>query len=219
MISITYPSEVSVTTGTLAAELLSPSVINPLAFTLTSSERKIEISDMFPSGATSGDTYQFTLKNIQNSDSASTTSSFRVTTYVSSVGLYRIDTISTGLTMTANCDYPCGSCSTDTSSCLSCLTAIPTLYLQDNACVTECDEGKLPVGDVCGDCSSTCTACATTNANECTKCGLTGFEFLSGTTCTSTCPAATYGNVVSFTCDSCDTASAFCATCTGNSVT
>lgn len=132
MISIIYPSEVSVTSGTLAAQLVSPSVINPLALTLTSSERKIEITDMFPTGGASGATYTFTLKNIKNTATASTTSSFRLTTYVSSLGTYRIDTVSSGLTLIANCDYPCLTCSTDKTTCLSCLTATPALYLQDN---------------------------------------------------------------------------------------
>ena len=106
MISIIYPSAVSVSSSTLAAELVSPSSIATLSLSLVSSERKITITNMFPSGASAGSTYQFILKNIQNSDTATATSSFEITTFVSSSGDYRIDSIKTGLTMIANCNYP-----------------------------------------------------------------------------------------------------------------
>lgn len=211
-----YPSEVSVDSSTLAAELVSPTAIASLTLQLTSSERKIQITNMFPSGGTAGTTYQFKIKNIKNTATAATTTSFEFTTFVSSLGLYRINNVKTGLTMTANCNYPCKTCeSTNKSTCNSCLIVTPALYLQSNACVTVCDEGKYPLNGVCENCNSTCVACATTNKDTCTKCGHTGFEYLSGTTCVGTCPDGTFGNTVSNTCDSCDSTTAKCQTCSG----
>ncbi|CAI2380785.1 unnamed protein product [Moneuplotes crassus] len=220
LISIIHPSEVSVDSGTLTASLLSPTSIASLTLSYTSSDRRIKITNMFPSGGTAGTTYQFQLKNVKNTDTSTATSSFTVTTYLTSSGNYRIDEVSTGLTMAASCNYPCATCASSTPSvCTSCLTATPALYLQDNSCVTVCDEGKLPVGNTCSDCNSQCVACDSSDANHCTKCGKTGFEYLSGTTCTGTCPDGTFGNSVNNNCDACDSTNAFCKTCSGNSQT
>ena len=102
MLVVTYPSEVSVSSGTLGAELVSPTANPTLAINLISSERKIQLTDVFPSGANAGDTYEFILKNITNTETAGSTSSFIVTTFVSSAGSYRIDRVISGLTMSAN---------------------------------------------------------------------------------------------------------------------
>lgn len=106
LISIIHPSEVSVDSGTLAASLLSPTSIATLTVSYTSSDRRIRITDMFPSGGTAGTTYQFQLRNVKNTDSSTATGSFAVTTYLTSAGNYRIDEVSTGLTMSASCNYP-----------------------------------------------------------------------------------------------------------------
>jgi hypothetical protein len=101
MLRVIYPSQVTISASTLQASLTSPSSITSLAFTLTSSERRIDITDMFPSGATGGQTYIFVLKNVTNSIYAAATNSFTITTLTDSTGAYRIDKVSTGLTMTA----------------------------------------------------------------------------------------------------------------------
>ena len=220
MISIIHPSGVSVTAGTLSASLISPTVTSALTVSYTSTDRTIKITDMFPAGASAGDIYEFQLVNIKNTATATLTSSFDITTFVSSVGAYRIDQVKSGLTMIADWNYPWATCSvSNSSSCNSCLSAIPALFLQNNACVQTWDEGKLPVGNICGNCNASWIACATTDANICTKCGKVGFEFLSGTTCVGTCPDGTFGNNVNNNWDNCDTTNAFCATCSGNSVT
>ena len=102
MIVIVYPSEVGISSSTITAELVSPSAISPLSLSLVSSQRRIQITDMFPSGATAGTSYQFILKNVQNSNQAASTGSFEITTFVSSTGDYRIDAVKTGLALTAN---------------------------------------------------------------------------------------------------------------------
>lgn len=201
MLVLIYPPQVDVAAGTLAASLISPSSIPTLAVSLTTSERKIQITNMFPTGAAAGSTYQFTVRNIKNSAQAAATNSFEITTFTSSTGAFRIDTVRTGLTLRANCDYPCASCSASTpSTCTSCLAATPALYLQNNACVTTCNEGKLPLSGTCVDCNSQCVTCAVSQ-DRCTKCGKTNFEFLSGTTCVNSCPDGTFGNIVTNTCD------------------
>ena len=220
MISIVYPSDVSVDDATLQSELIAPSAITALTELHTSSERRIQITDMFPAGASSGDTYTFILKNVKNTASASPTSSFEITTFVSATGQYRIDQVRSGLTMIANCDYPWETCSSsDTSSWNSCLTATPALFLQDNSWVEVWDEGKLPVGDICDDCNSNWVAWSTTDADICTKWGKTDFEFLSGTDWVGTCPDGTFGNNITNTWDVWDTTSAFWQTCSGNNYT
>lgn len=106
LISLIYPSQVTVSGATLEAELTSPSSIASLTLALTSSSRRIDIVDMFPSGASAGETYVFLLKNIVNSDEADDTSSFQITTYTDVTGAYSIDRVRTGLIMSADCDYP-----------------------------------------------------------------------------------------------------------------
>ena len=54
MIAITYPLQVSVDSTTLAASLTSPSIIASLTLSLNSAQRKIQITDMFPSGVSAG---------------------------------------------------------------------------------------------------------------------------------------------------------------------
>lgn len=106
MMSVVYPSQVSVSSANLSVSLLSPSTIASLSFILTSSTRRIDITNMFSTSASAGSTYSFKLNNVKNSDYAAATSSFQLTTYTDSTGSYRIDRTSSGLTMTANCDYP-----------------------------------------------------------------------------------------------------------------
>lgn len=101
-LSLIYPSQITVTAATLSAELVSPTAIASLTSSLTSSSRRIDITDMFPSGATAGDTYQFIIKNLRNSEFADQTSSFQITTYTDSTRTYSIDRVNSGLTMSAN---------------------------------------------------------------------------------------------------------------------
>lgn len=109
MIAITYPLQVTIDSTTLAASLTSPSSISSLTLSLSSAQRKIQITNMFPSGASAGSTYVFVIKNIKNSAYAAATDSFSISTFTTSTGSYIIDSISSGLTLTANCNYPCST--------------------------------------------------------------------------------------------------------------
>ena len=101
-LSVIYPSQITVTAATLVAGLVSPTEIASLTSNLNISSRRIDIIDMFASGASAGDTYVFILKNLQNSELAESTNSFQITTYTDSTRSYSIDRVNSGLTMKAN---------------------------------------------------------------------------------------------------------------------
>lgn len=69
----------------------------------------------------SGTAIEITLNEMKNPDNASGSSSFTIKTFEVDSGTdYIIDSVTTGLTLIVNCNYPCLTCGTsDKSSCSS----------------------------------------------------------------------------------------------------
>ena len=207
IIIITYPSQVqpydsSVTTITWSVSI----AISPVC-SHNSASRTITITNIVPSTKLiAGTSIQITLSNMKNPSTSTASSSFIVSTYqVSSGNNYIIDSVSTGLTVKSNWNYPCKECSSSTPSvCTSCLkdSSGNQLLLQTSTVsgstvttwVTAWNEDYANVNNVCQPCLANWGAWLSTDLSSWTKWGKTAAQFLVGTRCTNTCPDGTYGN-------------------------
>jgi len=110
------------------------------------------------------------------------------------------------------CHELCRSCKGSSKNCDAC---IPTAFLKDHECVTDCGYGYTNSLDRCFPCPENCTSClynSLTAVYLCTRCvrGL----FLHQGLCRPTCPKGMFGAQASGLCESCDRA---CATCIAGS--
>ena len=124
--------------------------------------------------------------------------------------------IATG-TCTA-CTTGCGRCvATGTDSCSTC-TGSFFLAVGTTTCATTCPAGQFaPItGNVCSLCSTTCATCSA--VNTCLTCKFIGTAtaYLSGTTCVTSCPTATFADPVNNVCTACTPG---CTACFGSGLT
>ena len=70
-------------------------------------KNRIIFRNTFPSGLAAGKVVKITLAGLINPSSANTTNSFEIYTETAETGGYKIDKATTGLTLKADCDYPC----------------------------------------------------------------------------------------------------------------
>mmetsp|Transcript_31113 Transcript_31113/g.28310 ORF Transcript_31113/g.28310 Transcript_31113/m.28310 type:complete len:160 (-) Transcript_31113:4344-4823(-) len=144
--------------------------------------------------------------------SASSSGSFVVSSYLVTDTV--IDRISQDLKYNADCSLPCKTCEEDMTSCLSCFTDGSSEFdlLNEFECVKTCPTGKTDYDGVCTVCNPKCTKCTNNDPDECTECSSSPTEyFLSGTTCTETCPPGTYQERSTYVCADC---SDLCESCT-----
>lgn len=111
------------------------------------------------------------------------------------------------------CSTDCATCGTYSSQCLSCPSG---KYLQGISCVSACSLGYYPLGTLCQQCPSSCSAC--TSNLTCSACSANYYLYLSA--CVSACPAtrpivningvcSTCTNLYCVSCNSSD----YCASC------
>ncbi|CAI2378427.1 unnamed protein product [Moneuplotes crassus] len=225
-IIVTYPSEVSTFSASATTLTCSLNIAASPTCTHISSSRAIEISNILTSTFLASNTQvRMTINEMKNPSAATASSSFKIATYEVALGNnYIIDQISTGLTIAANCNYPCKTCgTTDKSQCSSCLpdSSGSTLFLQtttsggvsSTTCVSSCNTDYVEISGVCEPCENNCGACLATNRGSCTLCGKTAARFLVGDRCTNSCPSGTYGNTATNKCESCVFP---CQTCTSS---
>lgn len=121
-IVITYPSQVSPFDASVSVVTCSLNIATSPTCTHNQAQRTITITNIVTTTAlVAGSAVEITLNEMKNPSTATATDSFIISTYeVSGSDNYIIDTVSTGLTLTVNCNYPCKSCSaTDSSECTS----------------------------------------------------------------------------------------------------
>ncbi|GBF98274.1 pro convertase subtilisin kexin type 5 [Raphidocelis subcapitata] len=125
-----------------------------------------------------------------------------------------------GSTCVASCPpgkYPDGSsraCATCPTGCKTCTdgntcTACESGYWRtaDSKCVlpADCPVGTFahtnPNNRICAPCTSPCATCSAWGPNSCVTCAAP--NFLSGSTCVTTCPSGSYGDTTSRTCIAC----------------
>lgn len=115
------------------------------------------------------------------------------------------------------CIAPCATC----ASSSSCLTCISGYNLNGNSCLSSCLTGETPINSVCTPCVSPCATCAGTTTTCLTCIVATPAYYLFNSYCVNTCPATTYPNGTTSTCNSCRspcdtcTSSTSCLTCLG----
>lgn len=164
-IIITYPVEVAPFDSSVTAITCSLNIASSPTCTHNSATRTITISNIVTTTPlVAGSQVEITLNEMKNPSTASSTNSFRIITYeVSSGVFYAIDSVTSGLTIASNCNYPCKTCSgTNSSDCLSCLNDATgtTLLLQTSTtsgvstttCVSTCDTDYVNINNVCQPC-------------------------------------------------------------------
>lgn len=121
IIIITYPSTVSPFVSSVTAITCSLNIATSPLCTHHVSNRTIVISNILTTTLlAAGTKIEITLNEMKNPSTATATASFQIATYEVSGSNYIIDRVTTGLTISVTCDYPCRACSaTNTSTCTS----------------------------------------------------------------------------------------------------
>ncbi|KAL4486913.1 hypothetical protein ABPG73_008772 [Tetrahymena malaccensis] len=104
--------------------------------------------------------------------------------------------------ISANCSYPCATCSSDSQKCQSCLE---NLYLFNNTCISNCPLGFFKNNSTlsCSSCSIGCISCQ--DNYICNICDTQNSYRLQGSTCTlCTFPCATCSQYDQTYCLSCE---------------
>ena len=91
-----------------------------------------------------------------------TTETWTLTTSLNS-GRYAIDQITSDLTVTFKCSYPCLTCSEDPTTCLSCNTVDGFAILYQEKCYQTCPAGTYFEYFQCKPCDPKCKTCAKTS--------------------------------------------------------
>ena len=216
IIILTYPSQVQPYDSTVTTVTCSLNIAYAATWAHNSATRTITISNIVTViPIVGGTSIQITLNEMKNPSTSTASDSFTISTYqVSSGTNYIIDSISTGLTVKSNWNYPCKTWNSATpSTCASCLTDSSgnQLLLQTSTVsgssvttwVSACNTDYANVNGVCQPCLANCGAWLSTNLSSCTKWGKSAALFLAGTRCTNTCPDGTYGNTSNNNWDSC----------------
>lgn len=114
LIIVTYPIEVEPFDNTVSAIICSLNIAVSPVCTHYAANRTIEISNLETSSGTTstffanGTTVEITLNEMKNPRIATPSSSFSIGTFeVDSTINYYIDEVTTGLTISAICDFPC----------------------------------------------------------------------------------------------------------------
>ena len=103
-----------------------------------------------------------------------------------------------GLTVTADCDYPCLTCD-GPSKCLTCDSESEFGLFLNNRCINKCPSNYFPQEYMCKRCDPNCLECAD-GGTKCTKC-YKG-TYLQGNTCVKQCRVGSeYQNEDALTCD------------------
>ena len=117
-----------------------------------------------------------------------------------------------------SCAVGCLNCfGPGSSQCTSCLTLGngTTYYLQlfSTNCVVNCGVGEYGLNNRCQNCPPECSVCS--SSTSCSTCqSVNGLAyFLSGTSCLSDCGTSNFGDVGTYTCQSCATG---CLACYGS---
>jgi proprotein convertase subtilisin/kexin type 5 len=159
----------------------------------------------------------FVLSGFVNPATSAQSDSFEITTLT--LDGYYIDSVSDGLVLNSDCNYPCKSCGTeDASTCTACFTSGTLDLLQSGTCVSSCATGFFDNADGdCEACSANCLDCEDTSST-CTECGIGNFLFLHEEQCLSACPSGYFNDEALNECvaceDNCDTCSLTANTCT-----
>jgi proprotein convertase subtilisin/kexin type 5 len=125
----------------------------------------------------------------------------------------------------SSCDLKCILCSTSATTCSACtLTGSNKAYLDGTSCVATCPAMTFPSTspNLCNGCDPKCYTCTAASASSCSACTSTAGPdeaFLSGTTCTQSCPTATFPSSATHVCEPCPSdcdvcsSSSACTTC------
>jgi hypothetical protein len=107
-IVITYPSQISPFDSSVSVVTCSLNIASSPTCTHNQAQRTITISNIVTTTAlVAGSAVEITFNEMKNPSTATPTDSFIVSTYeVSGGNNYIIDTVTTGLTLTVNCNYP-----------------------------------------------------------------------------------------------------------------
>jgi hypothetical protein len=136
------------------------------------------------------------LNHMRNSEFAAETDTFKISTYSDANGLYKIDTQTSGLTLTNRCNFPCSKCDPSTPSiCTDCTESTGKPLTQANTCVEQCTPGHVKRNNSCLTCNERCVTCSETNQDHCTSCGNETYPFFSSNSCIKVCPLGYYGNL------------------------
>lgn len=113
--------------------------------------------------------------------------------YTQTADNYAIDSKTDGLSISFNCTYPCESCESDLTTCLSCLSSSPTPLLFNKICVNKCPSGNYMYNNICYQCNPACGECELKDKNNCISCSKS-FPFMfksllnNTNTCLNLCP-------------------------------
>jgi hypothetical protein len=108
IIILTYPSQVAPFDASVAAVTCSLNIATGPVCTHYSANRTIEISNILTTTfLAAGTEIEITLNEMKNPSLATATNSFRIATYQVDGSNFIIDQITSGLTISVTCDFPC----------------------------------------------------------------------------------------------------------------
>lgn len=161
IIIITYPTEISPFDNTVTTLTCSLNIATSPTCTHNAASRTITISNIITTTALAASTaVEVTVNEMKNPSTATATGTFTIATYeVSSGTNYIIDQVTSGLTITVDCNYPCKTCSaSNKSECSACLPDASgnTLLLQTTtsggvsttSCVSTCNEDYVNINNI-----------------------------------------------------------------------
>lgn len=140
--------------------------------------------------------------------------------------LYFIDEVNSGLSIKAECTFPCKDClSGNPNYCTSCFEDTKLPYLQEGTCVSSCSSGNYLDKFTCLDCDPNCLTCEG-SAKSCKTCGILPFIHLKGQTCVEDCGQGFINDSKNHLClpcregcSSCSMSTTNCTSCDENSKT
>lgn len=133
------------------------------------------------------------------------TDSWQLTTYLND-GRSKIDQISSDMTLTFECNYPCLTCEPGQPDvCTACNTIEGDQILYDSKCYMQCPAGTFFQYFQCQLCDDKCKTCEYTSGTSCTSCNAgSAWPYLNGKDCSNTCNYGEFGNALTNTCESCE---------------
>lgn len=168
VVKVKIPTQIGVATPTAMVCTAILIIESTLTCSYDASLREVTVSNGFLTKTSYvSSQVEFKLGSLINPSTAITTDSFVIRTATAGGVLY--NSISSGVSYTKQCNSPCKTCTTDLSTCTSCIESSDKPYLSQNTCVASCPAGEFASSNICMTCQSPCATC-TGSATNCLSC-------------------------------------------------
>lgn len=158
MAEIIVPKQVFIDNDTFGCRVSTRPTDDSVACSYNETTRMITIPSINQVYIHPGSHIEIDIYGITNSLYANRTDSFEISLFTKDK--YIVNTITSGLSVKADCDFPCVTCSEGKpSECTSCDTTTELFMYFDGTCRQDCPETYYPFNYVCSQCDEGCLAC------------------------------------------------------------